>query len=123
MQQGLQERVKNCRRTRTVSYSWGVCPLFIFVAAPAAYVVPGQGVKSELWLPAYATATATPDPSCICELCYSLWQSWILKPLREARDQTCILVDTSQLLNPLSHNGNSHWMVCFMSLLTLPSIY
>ena len=26
------------------------------------------GVESELWLPAYATVTAMPDPSCICDL-------------------------------------------------------
>ena len=30
--------------------------------------VPRLGVKSELQLPAYTTATATPDLSCICEL-------------------------------------------------------
>ena len=29
------------------------------------------------------------------------------KPLSEVRDQTCTLMDTSQVLNPLSHNGNS----------------
>ena len=55
----------------------------------------------------YTTATATKDPSCICDLHCSLWQRWILKPLREARDRTCILMDTSQVLNVLSHNRNS----------------
>ena len=40
--------------------------------------VPRLGVKSELQLPAYATATATPDPSCICNLCHSSWQCQIL---------------------------------------------
>ena len=30
--------------------------------------VPGLGVGSELQLPAYTTATATPDLSCICDL-------------------------------------------------------
>ena len=30
-----------------------------------------------------------------------------LNPLKEARDWTCILLDTSQVLNPLNHNGNS----------------
>ena len=34
--------------------------------------VPGLRVKSELQLPAYATATATPDPSHICDLYCSL---------------------------------------------------
>ena len=29
------------------------------------------GVKSELWLPAYTTATATPHPSCVCKLHHS----------------------------------------------------
>ena len=28
------------------------------------------------------------DPSRVCDLCHSLWQRWILKPLIEARDQT-----------------------------------
>ena len=28
-------------------------------------------------------------------------------PLSDARDQTCILMDISQVLNPLSHNGLS----------------
>ena len=58
--------------------------------------VPGLGVKSELqWLAdTIATATATPDLSHICDLHCSLRQHWILNPLRETRDQNCILVDT-----------------------------
>ena len=56
---------------------------------------------------ATATATAIPDSSCICDLSSSLQQHRILNPLSEAGDQTCILVDTSWVLNPLSPNGNS----------------
>ena len=56
--------------------------------------VPRLGVKSELQLPAYATAMATQDPSCIFDLCYSLQKCRILSPLREARDGTRILTDT-----------------------------
>ena len=56
--------------------------------------VPGLGVKSELQLPAYTTATAAQDPSPICDLHHSSQQPWILNPLSEARDQTCILTDT-----------------------------
>ena len=52
------------------------------------------GVESELQLPAYTTATATPDPSHICDLCHSLWQCQILNPLRKARDRTHIHKDT-----------------------------
>ena len=56
--------------------------------------VPGLRVKSELQLPAYATATATPDPSHICDLYCSLQQCQILNSLREARNCICILMDT-----------------------------
>ena len=55
------------------------------------------GVESELQFPAYPTATATPDPSCICDQHHSSWQCWILNPLSEARDGTCILMDASQV--------------------------
>ena len=61
------------------------------------------GVELELLLPAYTIATAMPDPGCD----HSLWQCQILNPLSEARDWTHILKDTSQILNTLSHNGNS----------------
>ena len=53
------------------------------------------GVESELYLPAYATGTATPDLSCICDLHHSSWQLWILDASSEARAWTCILIDTS----------------------------
>ena len=46
------------------------------------------GVESELQLPAYATATATPDLSCIWELHYSSQPCRILNALSEVRDQT-----------------------------------
>ena len=65
------------------------------------------GVESELQLPAYATATATWDPSLVFDVHHSSWQHRILNPLSEARDQTHILTDTSQILNLLSYNGNS----------------
>ena len=35
--------------------------------------VPRLGVESELWMPAYARATATQDPSHICKLLHSSW--------------------------------------------------
>ena len=52
-------------------------------------------VESELKLPAYATATAMPDPSHVCDLHWSLQQHQILNPLRKTRDQTSSLMDTS----------------------------
>ena len=54
-------------------------------------------VELELQLPAYAAATAVPDPSHICDRHCSSWQCWILSPLSKARDRTCILVDTSRV--------------------------
>ena len=48
--------------------------------------IPRLGVEPELQLPAYTTATATWDLSCICELYHSLQQRQILNPLREARE-------------------------------------
>ena len=50
--------------------------------------VPRLRVESELLLPAYARATATPDPSHICYLHHSSWQRRILNPLMEGRDRT-----------------------------------
>ena len=76
--------------------------------------------KSELQLPAYATATATPHPRSnhVYNLYHSSWQRWISYPLSEVRDWSHILMDTSQVLNPLSHNGNSHgyFLISHMSL-------
>ena len=69
--------------------------------------VPRQGVKLELQLPAYTTATATQDPSHVCDIHHSSQQRQILNPLSNARDQTHILMDTSGVLNSLSHDGNS----------------
>jgi len=59
--------------------------------------VPRLGVKSEPQLPTYITATASRDLSRICDLHHSSWQCWILNPLSEARDRTCILTDTSRV--------------------------
>ena len=47
--------------------------------------VPGPGVELDLQLPAYTTASATQDPSCIFDLHHSSWQHQILDPLSEAR--------------------------------------
>ena len=51
--------------------------------------------------------TSQPQQCGICKLHHSSWQYWMLNPLREARDRTHILTDTSQVLNQLSHNVNT----------------
>ena len=57
--------------------------------------VPRLGVELELQLLAYATARATWDLSSVCDLHQSSRQCLILNPLSEARDRTCIVMDTS----------------------------
>ena len=64
------------------------------------------GVELELQLPVYATATAMPDPNRVCDLYHSSRQHWIPNPLSEAGDRTPMLMDTSWVLNALSHNEN-----------------
>ena len=61
--------------------------------------IPRLGVKSELQLLAYPTATATQDPSLVCDLHHSSLQHWILNPLSVARDPTCISMDTSHIVS------------------------
>ena len=70
--------------------------------------VPRLGVKLKLQLPAFTMAIR--NLSCICDLHHSSWQHCIPDPLSEARDQTCVLMDTSQICfryttvgTPVSH--------------------
>ena len=49
----------------------------------------------RLEVEAYTRATATRDPSCVCDLHHSSWQCRIFNPLKEVRVQTHILMDTS----------------------------
>ena len=46
--------------------------------------VPRLGVQSELQLPTYTTATATPDPRLVCDLNHSSQPHVILNPPSEA---------------------------------------
>ena len=54
------------------------------------------GVKSELQLLAYSTAPAPPEPGWACDLHHSSPKPHIPNSLSEARDRTCIPMDTSQ---------------------------
>ena len=69
--------------------------------------VPRLGMELELHLPAYATATATPHLSHICDVYHRSRQCRFLNPLSEARDRTHILTDINWVLNLLSHNENA----------------
>ena len=69
---------------------------FCFLGPHPQYVdVPRPGVELELQRPAYATATAVWDLSCICNLYYSSQQQQILNPwVRPGIEPTfsCVLV-------------------------------
>ena len=81
---------------------------FFFLAAPVAFG--SSWARGRIWAAAAACTTVMEilDPICICNLCCILQQCQIFKPLSEARDQTCILMDTMLVLNPLSHKKNSN---------------
>ena len=59
--------------------------------------VPRLGVELEPQLLPYHTATVMQDRSRICDLYHSSQQHRIFNPLSEARDHTCVLMDTSQV--------------------------
>ena len=69
--------------------------IYLFGLHPQHTEVPRLGPNQS-----YITATATPDPSPICDLCRSFLQCGILNSLIEARAQTRILMDTSAVLEP-----------------------
>ena len=59
---------------------------FVFLGPhPQHMEVPRPEVESELQLPAYTSATATPDLSRICDLWLGLRHRRILRPLNKAR--------------------------------------
>ena len=68
---------------------------YFFWPFPQILVVFRLGVESELYPLAYARATATRDPSHICDPHHGSWQCRILNPLSKARDQTLVLMDAS----------------------------
>ena len=49
-----------------------------------------------------------PDPSYICNLYHRSRQQWILNPLSKAWDQTCILMDGSQICFHWAMTGTPH---------------
>ena len=59
--------------------------------------VPRLGVELELQMPGYTIATATWDPNCVCNPHHSSRQCQILNLLSGARDQTHIIMDSSQI--------------------------
>ena len=71
---------------------------FVFLGPHSQHMeVPRLGVESEPKSLAYATATATRDPSHVCDLHHASQQHHILNPLIKTRDQTRVLMDASRV--------------------------
>ena len=71
------------------------------------------GGELELQLPAYTTATATQNPSCVCDIHHSSPQHQISNPLSEGRDRTWVLTDPSSLaLTHWATTGTPHSISC-----------
>ena len=84
---------------------------FVFLGLHLGHMeVPSLGVELELQLLAYTTATATWNLSHVCNLHHSSWQCWILNPLREARDGTGDLMDTSGVCYHWATTGTPTWL-------------
>ena len=75
-------------------------PVFFFFFLgphPCHMEIPRRGVQLELQLRAYTAATASRDPSSVCDLYHSSGKRQILNPMSEARDRTGILMDTRRV--------------------------
>ena len=97
--------------------------------------VPRLGVKLELQLPAYTTATAMRDLSRICNLYHGSWQRRILNPLSKGRDRTatswflvgfvnhCATTGTPNILNFLFFiifRSNTYFIFIFLLFRATP---
>ena len=75
-----------------------VCLFVLFFrAVPEIYGSSQAGVGTGAIALAYTTATVTRNLSCVCDLHHSSGLRWIPNSLSEARDRTCVLMDTSQI--------------------------
>ena len=80
---------------------------FIYLTTPMTY----GGSQARGWIGATAAG-----------LHHSSRPRQILDPLSEARFQTCVLMDTNQVLNPLSRNGNSLHLTSFKLMKVNPAV-
>ena len=82
------------RKTKAAESLFFTC---LLRSTPVAYRSSRLGVETQQHLPAYTTATATPDLGHVCDLSHSSRKCWILYRLSEARDRIRILMGTSQV--------------------------
>ena len=94
-----------------------VCLFFFFFfclfrAAPTAFG--GSQVRGHIGAVAAGLhqSHSNPDPSHVCNLHHSSQQGRILNPLREARDPTCVIRDTTRFVSTAPR-----WELCLLSFL------
>ena len=95
---------------------------FFFGLHPWHMEVPRLGVECELQLPAYATATAKPDPSHVCNLYHSSQQCQILNPLRPGMESPSSWILVRFISNEPwrePHPTISWWNCCHFPSFTL----
>ena len=102
MWHGKQSILKKISQTNSIE---GNLILFFFFFLPLLWSlqhmeVPGLRVELEPQLPAYTTATAMPDLSCMCNLHHSLQQCWTRPGIEITSSRTLCWVLTLQ-----SHKG------------------
>ena len=83
------------------------CFVFFYSHTRAIWKFPRLGVESELQLPVYSTATATLDPSGICDPHCGSRQCWIFTHWERPGTKPESSRSLRWVLTPLSHNGNS----------------
>ena len=84
-----------CKQTLKKMQAKSFIYLFIFAFQGCTCGTWKLQAKDPIGAAAYATATS--DPSCVCDLYHNSWQCQFLNPLSKARDRTHILMDTSQV--------------------------
>ena len=92
----------------TVSFWFSVVFFFFsFMAPPTAYGHSQSRDRIKAVAASLHHSHSNTRSELTPDLHHSLKEHWIPNSLSETRDRTCILTDTSQVLNPLSHSGNS----------------
>ena len=85
-------------------------PFFNWVSFVFLRPVPAAHGISQARGQLLAYATATQDPSCVCDLHHSSQQCRILNPRSEARDQTHVLMGTSWVRYPWGTRGTPSFL-------------
>ena len=76
---------------------------FFLRAAPTAFGISQARGRIRATAASLPTATAMPDPSCVCDLHHRSWQHQIFNLLSKARDQTCEHVFSWVIVGFINH--------------------